>query len=218
MNSQQRKAWDAFHDRWLLDVPRAETDTSIDASFRLDLAAAFHRSAPLIVEIGPGMGDSLVPMAKSRPEANVLAFEVFEPAVARILGRLAADGVQNVRVVQADAVDGLTTLVPAGAVDELWTFFPDPWHKLRHHKRRLISGDFADLATSRMRSGASWRLATDWADYAQQIRSVLDAHPAFDNLHPGDWAPRFEGRPLTRFEARGVDAGRRIFDLSYLRR
>ena len=218
MNPQQSKAWNAHHDRWVLDVPRAETDTSIDPTYTVDLAEAFGRSAPLIVEIGPGMGDSLVPMARAHSDFNVLAFEVFQPAVARILGRLASEGVQNVRVVQADAVEGLTTLVPQSSVDRLWMFFPDPWHKLRHHKRRLLSPEFADLAASRMKPGGLWQLATDWADYATQMRAVLDNHELFSNCHADGWAPRWEGRPVTRFEHRGIEAGRRIFDLSYRRR
>lgn len=218
MNGQQRKAWDAHHDRWVIDVERGERDTSIAPGSRVDLTETFGRDAPLIVEIGPGMGDSLVPMAAERPDANVLAFEVFQPAVARILGRLASDGVDNVRVVQADVVDGFTTLISEASVDRVWMFFPDPWHKARHHKRRLLTPAFADLVASRMRPGGIWRLATDWEDYAGQMRDVLDDHPAFANLHPSGWAPRWDGRPVTRFETRGIDAGRHIFDLGYRRR
>jgi len=217
MNPRQSKAWEAYADRWLLGVSRGDTDTSIHRSFSLDLAEAFGRAAPLIVEIGPGMGSSLVPMAKARSDANVLAFEVFQPAVAQILSRLAGDRVENVRLVQADAVDGISTLVPPGTMEELWMFFPDPWHKSRHHKRRLLSPEFADLVATAMRPGGLWRLATDWADYAGQMRAVLDAHPAFASDHPG-WAPRWEARPVTRFEQRGIEAGRRIFDLTYRRR
>jgi len=218
MTSHQRQAWDAHHERWVLDVPRQDTETSIDPTFAVDLVAAFGRTAPLIVEVGPGMGDSLVAMAQQRPDANILAFEVYRPAVAKILSRLAAEDVDNVRLVQANAVEGLTTLVPAGAIDGLWTFFPDPWHKVRHHKRRLLSTEFADLAASRLRSGGIWRLATDWEDYAAQMRDVLDDHPTFVNDHAGGWAPRWEQRPITRFEQRGIDAGRPIFDLGYRRR
>jgi tRNA (guanine-N7-)-methyltransferase len=218
MNPTQARAWEAFSHRYVLPVRRGETETSIDPDYRLDLAAAFGRDAPLIIEIGPGMGESLVPMAKVHAHANVLAFEVFQPAVARIVGRLASERVDNVRIIQADAVDGLSTLVSPGSVSQLWTFFPDPWHKSRHHKRRLVSPDFADLAASRLRPGGRWRLATDWADYAAQMRHVLDAHPALVSEHPGGWAPRWSARPVTRFERRGVAAGRHIFDLGYRRR
>jgi tRNA (guanine-N7-)-methyltransferase len=199
-------------------VPRAGTETSIDPDFSLDLAELFGRAAPLVVEIGSGSGGSLVPMARERPESNVLAFEVFEPAVARTLARLAREAVGNVRLVQANAVEGLRTLLDVGSIDELWLFFPDPWHKSRHHKRRLLTPDFVDLAASRMKPGAHWRLATDWEDYAVQMRQVLDQHEALANLFPGDWAPRWGARPVTRFEERGLEAGRAIFDLTYRRR
>lgn len=218
MNTQQRKAWDAHHDRWVIDVERGETDTSIATGFTVDLTETFGREGPLVVEIGPGMGDSLVPMAAERLDANVLAFEVFQPGAARILGRLATEGVENVRVVQADVVNGFTTLISQASVDEVWMFFPDPWHKARHHKRRLLTPAFVDLVASRMRCGGIWRLATDWEDYAGQMRDVLDDHPAFANLSSAGWAPRWDSRPVTRFEQRGLDAGRHIFDLGYRRR
>jgi tRNA (guanine-N7-)-methyltransferase len=218
LSPSQRKAWDDHRDRWVLDVPQGETDTSIDPGFSVDLDDVFGRRAPLVVEIGSGMGGSLVPMAKQRPQSNVLAFEVYQPAVARTLAKLARLEVDNVRLVQANAVEGLTTLLSEHSVDELWIFFPDPWHKSKHHKRRLLTPDFVDLAASRMRPGALLRLATDWADYAVQMRQVLDEHPAFDNLHPGGWAPRWEDRPVTRFEERGLEAGRDVFDLTYRRR
>jgi tRNA (guanine-N7-)-methyltransferase len=218
LSPQQRQAWDQHSARWVLTVPRADTDTSIDPDFSVDLDAAFGRRAPLVVEIGSGMGRSLVPMAGQRPQMNVLAFEVYQPAVARTLAKLARDGVDNVRLVQADAVDGLSTLLEEDSIDDLWLFFPDPWHKNKHHKRRLLTPAFVDLVASRMRSGGSWRLATDWADYARQMRQVLDGHEAFRNEHPGGWAPRWPARPITRFEERGVEAGRRIFDLAYRRR
>lgn len=218
LSPPQREAWDAHHSRWVLDVPRADTDTSIDPSFSVDLDAAFGRSGPLVVEIGSGMGSSLVPMAKARPETNVLAFEVFQPAVARTLYKLAREGVDNVRLIQANAVDGLTTLLQDGSIDELWLFFPDPWHKNKHHKRRLLTSSFVDLVSAKMRSGASWQLATDWEDYARQMRTVLDRHEGFANVHPGGWAPRWDARPVTRFEGRGLEAGRAVLDLHYRRR
>jgi tRNA (guanine-N7-)-methyltransferase len=224
-NDSQRRAWDAHAGRWVLEVPRGLTDTSIEPGSSLDLTVAFGRSAPLIVEIGSGMGESLVPMARARPDSNVLAFEVYQPAVAGTLAKLAREHVDNVRLVQADAVEGLTALLGPGSVDELWVFFPDPWPKSRHHKRRLVTAEFADLAVSRLRPGACWRLATDWADYAEQMRSVLEAHPALVPEHPDEppqhpkgYAPRWTARPLTRFEERGLEAGRTIYDLTYRRR
>ncbi|MET1004689.1 MAG: tRNA (guanosine(46)-N7)-methyltransferase TrmB [Propionibacteriaceae bacterium] len=218
LSPSQLEAWDAHHHRWVIKVPRADTDTSIDPTHTVDLPDIFGRKAPLIVEIGSGMGSSLVPMAKARPDANVLAFEVYQPAVARTLLKLARDGVDNVRLVQANAVEGLTTLLSEASIDALWLFFPDPWHKSKHHKRRLLTAEFVDLVASRLKPGAEFRLATDWEDYARQMRTVLDASGDFTNLHPDGWAPRWEARPVTRFEERGLAAGRHIFDLAYARR
>jgi tRNA (guanine-N7-)-methyltransferase len=107
--------------------------------------------------------------------------------------------------------------VPVQSVAEIWLFFPDPWHKARHHKRRLLNPEFAALSASRMRPGALWRIATDWADYAERMRTVLDSDPSFANLHPDGWAPRWDARPITQFEQRGLDAGRQIYDFSYRR-
>lgn len=218
MTAGQERAWAAYADRYLLEVPRAATRTSVAPTPPLDLAAVFGRAAPVVVEIGPGHGDSLVPLARDRPEIDIVAFEVYEPAIAAMLARLARAGVDNVRVVAADAVAGLATLLPAASVSEVWTFFPDPWPKARHHKRRLVDTSFADLVGSRLRAGGRWRLATDWADYAATMRTVLDGHPAFATAYPGGWAPRWAPRPVTRFEQRGTAAGRRVFDLDYTRR
>lgn len=217
MNPSQARAWDAHAGRWVVAVPQRETSTSIAADAAVDWESVFGRRAPLVVEIGPGRGESLSALARRRPEVNVVAFEVFEPAVASGLARLARDGVDNVRFVVANGAEGLARLVAAGGLHELWTFFPDPWHKARHHKRRLVSSAFADLVATRLEPGGCWRLATDWDDYAAAMRELLDAHPRFENAHDG-WAPRWEERPLTKYEARGLAAGREIHDLTYRRR
>ncbi|HET9561120.1 MAG TPA: tRNA (guanosine(46)-N7)-methyltransferase TrmB [Propionibacteriaceae bacterium] len=217
MRPNQRRAWEAYRDRFVLEVPRLNTSTSVHPAASLDLEKAFGRDAELIVEIGPGTGESLVPMAKARPQANVLAFEVYQPAIARMLAQLARNGLDNVRIVEADAVAAMEYLVPVRSVDELWLFFPDPWHKARHHKRRLLTPDFAALSAARLKPLGIWRIATDWADYAERMREVLDSDPSFANLHPSGWAPRWDGRPVTHFEQRGLDAGRQIFDLAYRR-
>ena len=217
MRPNQRRAWEAYRDRFVLEVPRLDTSTSVHPAASLDLEKAFERDAELIVEIGPGTGESLVPMAKARPQANVLAFEVYQPAIARMLAQLARNGLDNVRIVEADAVAAMEHLVPVRSVDELWLFFPDPWHKARHHKRRLLTPDFAALSAARLKPLGIWRIATDWADYAERMREVLDSDPSFANLHPSGWAPRWDGRPVTHFEQRGLDAGRQIFDLAYRR-
>lgn len=217
MRPNQLRAWETHRDRFVLDVARGETSTSVHPAASFDLPGAFGRQAPLVVEIGPGTGESLVPMAQARPGSNVLAFEVYQPALAQILAGLVGRGLENVRLVEADAEAGIRRLLPDAGVDQLWMFFPDPWHKAKHHKRRLLNRGFADVAAAKLGPGAVWRLATDWADYADWMREVLDAHPAFENLHPRARAPRWPERPVTRFEQRGIDAGRQIFDLGYRR-
>ena len=220
MRPQHLRAWERLGHHYVLDAPRRGRSTSVAPGHPLDLASAFGRSAPLVVEIGSGTGETLVAMAAARPESNVLAFEVYLPGIARTVARLHDQSVANVRLVQADAVDGLGQLLPPASISELWTFFPDPWPKARHHKRRLVDRAFADLVVSRLQVQGSWRLATDWADYAEQLRVVLDAQPELENL--GDpatgWSQRFADRPVTRFEQRGIDAGRTVRDLHYRRR
>lgn len=210
MNPSQRRAWDGLRERWVLTVPQQDTGTSVAAGARLDLPEVYGRRAPLIVEVGPGFGDSLVPMAAARPGCDLLGFEVFAPATASLLARLDRAGVANVRIAPVDAVDGFRNLLGPASVGEVWTFFPDPWPKARHHKRRLVGPEFADLVASRLAPGGRWRLATDWPGYAERIRAVLEAHPAFTPDRP-DRADR----PITRFEQRGVDAGRPITEFCY---
>ena len=219
MRPQHLRAWERLRHDYVLEVPRQASSTSVEAGHRLDLSASFGRTAPLVVEIGSGTGESLVAMAAARPDVNVLAFEVYLPGIARTVSRLHDEQVGNVRLVQADAVEGLTQLLGPGAISELWTFFPDPWPKARHHKRRLVDAAFADLLATRLQPGGSWRLATDWADYAEQVREVLDGHPDFENAAgtADGWAERLPARPLTRFEQRGLDAGRTVRDLHYRR-
>ena len=217
MNESQRRAWDAHASRFVVDVPARDLSTSVAADAHVDWAAEFGRVAPLVVEIGPGAGETLVAVARARPEVDLVAFEVYQPAVASLLARVARAEVDNVRVVLANGVEGLEKLFAPGSVSELWTFFPDPWHKARHHKRRLVSPALADLVAARLTSDGVWRLATDWPDYAAWMRDVLDTHPALVNVHAG-WAPRWDARPLTRYEARGLAAGRPVADLAYARR
>lgn len=216
MNVSQQRAWDAYHDAWVVELPTGERQTSVAADARIDWAAVFGREAPLKVEIGSGTGHAITALAESMPQANLIAFEVFTPAVASTLSRLARHGVENVRVVVADGAQALATVFGEATVSELWTFFPDPWHKARHHKRRLVSPEFAHLIASRLTPGGLWRLATDWDDYAEAMREVLDAEPGLANAYEG-WAPRFGSRPVTKYEQRGLDAGRTIHDLAYRR-
>jgi tRNA (guanine-N7-)-methyltransferase len=203
---QQQEAWDAHHDSWV--IPEEAVDRP---GFRL--ADWFGREAPLIVEIGSGVGEATGVLAAARPSYDVLALEVWRPGVASSLAEVAAAGAGNVRFCAVDAVWTLEHLVPPDTLAGLWTFFPDPWPKTRHHKRRLVDGRFASLAAQRLAPGAEWRLATDWADYAEQMRRVLDAEPAL----VGGVVARWEERPVTKFERKGLDAGRTITDLCYTR-
>ena len=219
MNPGQERAW-ATRDRWLIDIPRRHTSTSIAEHVSIDWAEVFGRAAPLVVEIGSGTGDSLVPMAAADPARDHVAFEVFRPAMASTMIKLEAAGVRNVRLVDADGVEGLTRMFEPGWVAELWTFFPDPWHKTRHHKRRLVDSAFAALVASRLAPAGIWRIATDWADYAEHCREVLDEHPDLINVYAdsGGCAPRPAARPITKYERRGLAAGRIVTDLAYRRR
>lgn len=209
---RQQKAWNEHAEAWV--IPDEAVD---EPGFRL--ADWFGRrsggqGAPLIVEIGSGIGEATAALAAARPSYDVLAFEVWRPGVATTLSLLAQAGAQNVRMISVDAVWALEHLIGPGDLHELWTFFPDPWQKKRHHKRRLVSPEFAGLVASRLRPGGLWRLATDWPDYAEQMRDVLDAEPAFE----GGPAPRWEDRPVTKFERRGMAEGRPIQDFTYVRR
>lgn len=216
MNPSQQRSWDAHRGDWVIELAAGQRATSVSPQASVDWARAFGRRAPLMVEIGSGTGQAIAALAAANPGANLIAFEVFTPAVASTLGRLARRGIENVRVVVADGAQGLATVFKASSITELWTFFPDPWHKARHHKRRLVNPELAAVVASRLIPGGVWRLATDWSDYAEAIREVLDATPGLSREHDG-WAPRFAGRPVTKYEQRGLEAGRTIYDLSYRR-
>ncbi len=210
LTDAQAAAWRRLAGRWW--IPEHAVD---DPGF--DLTAWFGREAPLIVEVGPGIGESTAALAAARPTYNVLAFEVWRPGVAQTMMRLERAEVDNVRLAGVDAVWSVEHLLGPESLSELWTFFPDPWPKTRHRKRRLVTPGFAAVAASRLLPGAPWRLATDWPDYAAQMQAVLDAEPAFENEYHGP-APRWSERPVTRFERRGIREGRPITDLVYRRR
>jgi tRNA (guanine-N7-)-methyltransferase len=206
LSEAQAAVWERRAGEWW--VP----DEAVDAP-GFSWAERFGRDAPLVVEIGSGIGEATAALAAGRPDHNVLAFEVWRPGVAESFHALEKAGVDNVRLVSVDAVWSLEHLFAPESVAELWTFFPDPWPKHRHRGRRLVSPGFARVAASRLRAGALWRLATDWADYADQMVEVLGAEP----MLTGGRAARWPDRPATRFERRGVRSGRPPVDLCYRR-
>lgn len=205
-SSGQANAWAAHHEKWV--IPDAAVDQP-----GFCLADWFGRSAPLIVEVGPGVGEATAALAATRPAYDVLAFEVWTPGIAEGLGRVAEAGASNVRFCSIDAAWSLEHLIAPGGLAELWTFFPDPWHKKKHHKRRLITPTFARIAAARLAPGGVWRLATDRDEYAELIMDVLDAEPLLD----GGVVQRWDERPVTKFERKGVNAGRSVTDLVYAR-
>ena len=258
----QARALAEYGGRYILDIPRADAIRTVARSFRLDPEAAFAHTGqkrPLVVEVGSGGGEAILAHAAAHPGVDHLAVEVWETAIARLVRGSAERGLHNLRVAPADASQLLATALPVGSVSEVWVFFPDPWRKPRHRKRRLVSTAFADSVARVLRPGGVWRLATDWADYAWQMRDVLEAVSALpagiepDMTEPyfryddagarpelgaetavegslgngpdpgspagvrGGWSERFAGRVMTRFEDKGIRAGRTVRDLCAVR-
>lgn len=251
-----QRAWDAALGHELLDIPQGEHDTSVAEGFSIDWEAEFGRKAPLILEIGSGSGEAVAHAAAENPQSDFIAVEVYRPGAAQLASRLRREGLTNVRVAVANAPEVLDKLIPAGALSELWIFFPDPWHKKKHNKRRLVQEDFIEHAARALPEGGTWRLATDWSSYAVQMRELISSSEHFTNPHAGEragedsaltevrlgdldaaslgkeaaplplqealdhdggWAPRFPGRTLTDFEAKALNVGRKIFDLTFVR-
>lgn len=188
------------------------------ANAPLDFPALFGREAPVVMEIGFGMGEATAEIAAVLPETNFLACEVHVPGVGSLLRMLGERGLQNVRIVQHDAVEVLTHMVPPASLAGLHLFFPDPWHKLRHHKRRLVQPEFCSLVASRLAPAGYFHAATDWQPYAEHMLEVLSAHPDFENSVEAGYAPKPHYRPLTKFERRGLRLGHGVWDLVFRRR
>ena len=184
----------------------------------LDLAQVFGNDQPCTVEIGFGNGDHLLARAQREPLRNFLGIEVHRPGVGRLLLNLKRAGLRNVRIVCHDAVEVLRDQLAVDSIDELQILFPDPWHKKRHHKRRLIEPQFVALAGSRLRPGGLFALATDWEPYADQMLEVLAGCPQLENTVASGYAPRPQTRIVTRFEHRGVVRGHAVHDLLWRRR
>lgn len=190
----------------------------LDPHTPLNPQAVFGRSAPLTFEIGFGVGDYLLARLLAEPERDFIGAEVHRPGVGHLLSRAHAGGATNLRVYTDDAVDVLRHCVADGTLDELVIQFPDPWHKKRHNKRRLVQAPFAALAVQRLAPGGRLLLATDWAEYAEQMVQVLNATAGLRNLSDdGTYVPRPANRALTRFEKRGERLGHAVFDLAYVR-
>jgi len=184
----------------------------------LNLDALFGRSAPRVLEIGFGNGENLAQLAAQRPGSDFIGIEVHPPGVGQLLQHIDAQQLSNVRVFCHDAVEVVAEALPPDSLDEVLILFADPWHKKRHHKRRIVQTPFVNLLASRLKVGGALRLATDWVPYAEHMLAVLGAHPHLRNLSPsGDYIPRYEDRVLTRFEKRGQRLGHEVRDLAFAR-
>jgi len=209
MTPGQQRGWDEGFPQYGLSAEQGA----------LDWDDQFGASGRRVVEIGFGMGDSLIQMAQADPNAQFVGIEVHRPGVGRLLSRVLAEQIQNVRVYAEDAVDVFAQSLSPESLDAIHIFFPDPWHKKRHHKRRLIQPAWVRELTQRLKAGAYLHLATDWEPYAEHMFDVLDDVPSLVNASgtPRVAVPRPEYRPLTKFEARGERLGHRVQDLVYFK-
>ena len=183
----------------------------------LDFKAAFGRNAPVILEIGFGMGEATAHIAALMPDQNFLCCEVHDPGIGALLKRIGEQGLSNIRIVQHDAVEVIEHMLPERSLAGVHVFFPDPWHKARHNKRRLIKPELVARLASRLQTGGYIHCATDWQHYAQQMLEVLGAEPQLANA-ARDYAPRPHYRPLTKFENRGLKLGHGVWDLVFVKR
>jgi tRNA (guanine-N7-)-methyltransferase len=188
-----------------------------EAPALIDAPALFGRNAPLVLEIGFGMGHTTAEIAQARPDTDFIGVEVYTPGVGSLLRHIDTRGLRNLRIVQADAVEVLKTRIAPASLAGVHVYFPDPWPKARHHKRRLIQPPLVALLASRLAPGGYVHCATDWQHYAEQMLDVLSAEPALRNTADG-FAPRPEWRPLTKFEQRGMRLGHGVWDLIFQRR
>ena len=186
-------------------------------SAKLDPSQAFGRNAPTVLEIGFGMGESTAQIAQSRPDLNFIGVEVHTPGVGSFLKQIEERGLSNVRVIQHDAVEVLQHMIGENTLAGVHIFFPDPWPKLRHHKRRLIQSDFVNLIASRLQPGGYLHAATDWEAYAEHILATLSQEPLLENTADG-YATRPDYRPFTKFEQRGLKLGHGVWDIVFRKR
>jgi len=216
LSHRRQQAWDAHHAEYVVEPDRDVRSTSIAPGWVFDAEAVFGRRAPLVVEIGSGDGDAVLASAEANPDVDHLAVEVYRPGLARTIVGASRSGLRNLRVLAADARMLVDRALPESSVRELRVFFPDPWPKARHHKRRLVDDDFVASASRVLEPGGVLRLATDWQDYADAMREACERAEGLESLHPDSpWGPRFEGRVVTRYERKGVALGRDIRDLAF---
>lgn len=207
MTTGQQRAFDELWPRWGL---------MRDAG-RLDPQRVFGRRAPLVFEIGFGMGQSLIEMAQAAPEQDFIGVEVHRPGVGKLLSGMAEAGIDNIRVYNDDAVEVLDACIDDASLDVVQIFFPDPWHKKKHNKRRLVQPAFVQKLRQKLKIGGFIHLATDWQDYAEQMLDVMSTADGFRNRAGDGYAPRPERRPTTKFEKRGERLGHGVWDLLFER-
>ena len=207
LTEAQREAWEQLLPRHALGYQAGPTD----------LQGAFGRRAPLVLEIGCGMGDTTAAIAAGDPDRDFIGIEVYTAGIGSLLRHIDARGLTNLKLIQHDAVEVLRDMVAPASLDAVHIFFPDPWHKARHHKRRLIQPAFVSLLASRLKPGGIVHCATDWLPYAEQMLEVLSGEPLLQNTGV-DYVPRPSYRPETKFERRGLRLGHPIRDLVFSRR
>ena len=215
MTDGQEHAWRLSWSEYGRELPLGDAPAPAAA---LDLAGWFGRTAPVIMEIGSGMGESTAVLAAAAPDLDHLAVEVYQPGLGQLLMRIREQGLTNLRLLRGDAVHVLRDHLGPDTLAGLRVYFPDPWPKRKHHKRRLIQPEFVALAASRLHPGGTLHLATDWAHYAAQMYEVCEGEPTLRNTAAdGGWSPRPDWRPLTKFEQRARIEGREVRDLIYRR-
>jgi tRNA (guanine-N7-)-methyltransferase len=207
LSTGQARALEEFGPQYLLEYSRQP----------LDFAHAFGRTAPVVLEIGFGMGDTTAHIAKAMPDTDFIGVEVHTPGVGSLLKQIGEGGVTNLRLIQHDAVEVLRDMIPDGSLAGVHVFFPDPWHKARHNKRRLIQGPFVKHLAEKLAPGGYLHCATDWEDYAVQMLEVLGAEPMLANT-ADSYAEKPSYRPLTKFENRGLKLGHGVWDLVFTRK
>ncbi len=206
MTGAQRKAVDAL-------LPRYGIFTSTDSSEKIDVFQVFGRKALLALEIGFGNGEALIEMARSNPEHDFIGIEVHEPGIGHLLLRIRDLKLANIRVIQGDAVQIISNFFQDQQFDRIYLFFPDPWPKKRHHKRRIFTAHFVALAACKLRTGGVLHFATDWQDYAEQVLALLESEPALENAAGSGFSKNRAGRPITKFEQRGRKLGHDVWDI-----